>query len=292
MKKERIYSSFILLLAAAIWGFAFVAQKIGMRYVGPFTFNGVRFLLGAIVLIPFLKVFKSESQSRTKPGILKYGFIAGVFLFLGSSFQQIGILYTTAGKAGFITGLYIVFVPIIGIFVGQKIGISKWLAVLISFIGLYLLSVKSGISIGRGDLLVLIGSFFWAFHVQLIGHIANKFDTIKFAIIQFFTNSVISLIAASLFETIKLSAILNAYLPILYAGILSVGVAYTLQIFGQKRTEPTVSALILETESVFSVIGGGLILNEILNFKEITGCVLMLFGIIISQIDFKRRKKL
>ncbi len=290
MKKRSIYSIFILLLAAVIWGFAFVAQKIGMRYVGPFTFNGVRFMLGALVLIPFLKMFKSESQTETEYGIFKYGFIAGILLFLGSSFQQIGILYTTAGKAGFITGLYIVFVPIIGVFVGQKIGVSKWLAVFISFIGLYLLSVKSGISIGKGDLLVLIGSFFWAFHVQLIGHIANKFNIIKFAIIQFFTNSVISLFAALLFESIKLSAIFNAYLPILYAGILSVGVAYTLQIFGQKRTEPTVSALILETESVFSVIGGWLILNEVLNFKEITGCILMLSGIIISQIDFKKRK--
>lgn len=294
MKKDSFISSLVLLLAAFIWGFAFVAQKVGMRYVGPFTFNGIRFLLGALVLIPLInsKVDKVSSKKEEKfSSLIKYGVLAGFFLFLGSSFQQFGIVYTTAGKAGFITGLYIIFVPIIGIFLKQKIGFIKWLAVFIAFIGLYLLSVKQGFSIEKGDFLVLIASFFYAFHVQLIGHIANKFDTIKFAFLQFLTNSILSLIAASLFENILISNIFKAYIPILYAGVFSAGIAYTLQIFGQKKTEPTVAGLILETESIFSVLGGWLILNETLNTREAIGCLLMFSGIIISQLNFKRLEK-
>lgn len=293
MKKSNIFSSLILLLAALIWGFAFVAQKIGMKYVGPFTFNGVRFLLGALILTPLINsrfdIVKSE-ESENLIHLLKYGVAGGFFLFLGSSFQQIGIIYTTAGKAGFITGLYMVFVPFIGLFLKQRIGFTKWLAVFIGFAGLYLLSVKSGFNISKGDFLVLIGSIFWAFHVQLIGHIANKFDTIKFAITQFLVNAILSLSAAFLFEKIEISFILKAYMPILYAGLLSVGIAYTLQIFGQKRSDPTVSALILETESVFSVLGGWLVLGEVLNTREALGCILMFFAIVISQLNIKRKQ--
>ena len=293
MKKSNIFSSLILLLAALIWGFAFVAQKIGMKYVGPFTFNGVRFLLGALILTPLINsrfdIVKSE-ESENLIHLLKYGVAGGFFLFLGSSFQQIGIIYTTAGKAGFITGLYMVFVPFIGLFLKQRIGFTKWLAVFIGFAGLYLLSVKSGFNISKGDFLVLIGSIFWAFHVQLIGHIANKFDTIKFAITQILVNAILSLSAAFLFEKIEISFILRAYMPILYAGLLSVGIAYTLQIFGQKRSDPTVSALILETESVFSVLGGWLVLGEVLNTREALGCILMFFAIVISQLNIKRKQ--
>jgi len=293
MKKSNIFSSLILLLAALIWGFAFVAQKMGMKYVGPFTFNGVRFFLGALILTPLINsrfdIVKSE-ESENLIHLLKYGVAGGFFLFLGSSFQQIGIIYTTAGKAGFITGLYMVFVPFIGLFLKQRIGFTKWLAVFIGFAGLYLLSVKSGFNISKGDFLVLIGSIFWAFHVQLIGHIANKFDTIKFAITQILVNAILSLSAAFLFEKIEISFILRAYMPILYAGLLSVGIAYTLQIFGQKRSDPTVSALILETESVFSVLGGWLVLGEVLNTREALGCILMFFAIVISQLNIKRKQ--
>ncbi len=297
MEKRRIESSMILFLAAAIWGFSFVAQRIGMRYMGPFLFNSVRFMLGAIVLLPFILIkssgdTKSENIKTDNKKTLVAGVLAGFLIFIAVSFQQFGVIYTTAGKAGFITGLYIIFVPIIGVIFKQKIKVNVWIGVALAITGLYLLSVKQGFSIGKGDLLVLIGTVFWALHVQLIGHFAPKVNNLKLAFGQFFVNSILSFTGAIVFEEITIVGLSKGIWAILYAGVLSVGVAYTLQIFGQKYVSPSVSAIILSMESVFSVLGGWLILNEILSFKEISGCILMLVAMIIAQINFGDIKKL
>jgi drug/metabolite transporter (DMT)-like permease len=293
MKKEKIESVLVLFLVAAIWGFSFVAQRIGMRFMGPFLFNSVRFMLGAIVLLPFI-LFKNKKESEDERYLKKEknkkvifaGVFAGFLIFIAVSFQQFGVIYTTAGKAGFITGLYIIFVPIIGIIFKQKIKINVWIGVILAIIGLYLLSIKNGMSMGKGDIFVLIGAIFWAFHVQIIGHFAGRVESLKLAFGQFFVNSLLSFSGALIFEKISLYAISKGIWAILYAGVLSVGVAYTLQIFGQKRISPSVSAIILSIESVFSVIGGWLVLNEILSVKEIIGCLLMLLAMIIAQISF------
>jgi Permeases of the drug/metabolite transporter (DMT) superfamily len=236
MRNKQIQSNLLLLLTAAIWGLAFVAQRVGMDYIGPFTFNAVRFLLGSISLAPVIRIFYSnKSDRKIDKRVIKYGIIAGSFLFAGSSLQQVGLLYTTAAKAGFITSLYIILVPIIGIFIGQKTSKNIWIGAIIAVIGLYLLSVKEDLSIGFGDLLQLIGAFFWAMHIILIGEFSNKVNPLRLSQIQFATCSLLAFIAALLFENIEVTSIFKAYAPILYGGILSVGVAYTLQVVAQKK---------------------------------------------------------
>ncbi|TFZ40772.1 DMT family transporter [Soehngenia longivitae] len=293
MKNKQIQSNLLLLLTAAIWGLAFVAQRVGMDYIGPFTFNAVRFLLGSISLIPAIRIFYSnESDRKIDKRVIKYGIIAGIFLFAGSSLQQVGLIYTTAAKAGFITSLYIILVPIIGIFIGQKTSKNIWIGAVIAVIGLYLLSVKEDLTIGFGDLLQLIGAFFWAMHIILIGEFSNKVNPLRLSQIQFATCSLLSFIVALLFENIEVSSIVSAYAPILYGGILSVGVAYTLQVVAQKNAKAGPAAIALSMEAVFAVIGGILFLNESLDIRGYVGCGLMLAGMLISQLDaFKLNKQ-
>ncbi len=293
MKNKQIQSNLLLLLTAAIWGLAFVAQRVGMDYIGPFTFNAVRFLLGSISLIPAIRIFYSnESDRKIDKRVIKYGIIAGIFLFAGSSLQQVGLIYTTAAKAGFITSLYIILVPIIGIFIGQKTSKNIWIGAVIAVIGLYLLSVKEDLTIGFGDLLQLIGAFFWAMHIILIGEFSNKVNPLRLSQLQFATCSLLAFIAALLFENIEISSIFAAYAPILYGGILSVGVAYTLQVVAQKNAKTGPAAIALSMEAVFAVIGGILFLNESLDIRGYVGCGLMLAGMLISQLDaFKLNKQ-
>jgi len=293
MKNKQIQSNLLLLLTAAIWGLAFVAQRVGMDYIGPFTFNAVRFLLGSISLIPVIRIFYSnESDRKIDKRVIKYGIIAGSFLFAGSSLQQVGLIYTTAAKAGFITSLYIILVPIIGIFIGQKTSKNIWIGAVIAVIGLYLLSVKEDLTIGFGDLLQLIGAFFWAMHIILIGEFSNKVNPLRLSQLQFATCSLLAFIAALLFENIEISSIFAAYAPILYGGILSVGVAYTLQVVAQKNAKAGPAAIALSMEAVFAVIGGILFLNESLDIRGYVGCGLMLAGMLISQLDaFKPNKQ-
>ena len=293
MKNKQIQSNLLLLLTAAIWGLAFVAQRVGMDYIGPFTFNAVRFLLGSISLIPAIRIFYSnESDRKIDKRVIKYGIIAGIFLFAGSSLQQVGLIYTTAAKAGFITSLYIILVPIIGIFIVQKTSKNIWIGAVIAVIGLYLLSVKEDLTIGFGDLLQLIGAFFWAMHIILIGEFSNKVNPLRLSQLQFATCSLLAFIAALLFENIEISSIFAAYAPILYGGILSVGVAYTLQVVAQKNAKAGPAAIALSMEAVFAVIGGILFLNESLDIRGYVGCGLMLAGMLISQLDaFKLNKQ-
>ncbi|BBB90283.1 MAG TPA: DMT family transporter [Methylomusa anaerophila] len=280
-------SNLLLLLAAAIWGFAFVAQRVGMEHIGPFAFNGVRFALGSLSLVPLILYCDNKSQdvSRHWRNSLPAGLLAGLVLFLGASLQQIGLVYTTAGKAAFITCLYIVLVPIFGIFLKHQAGMSTWLGSLLAVAGLYFLSIKESFSIAYGDLLELTGALFWSFHILIIDHFSRKVDVLKLACLQCITCSLLSLGTAMLFETITAASLSQALIPILYGGICSVGIAYTLQIVGQKHAPPSHAAIILSMETVFAVLGGFLLLDERLGLQEIAGCGLMLTGMLLSQLQ-------
>lgn len=282
-------ANFLLLLAAAIWGFAFVAQRIGMDHVGPYTFNGIRFALGSLSLLPLILFYHSRGQgtevdSSILPAV-RVGVMAGVILFIAASLQQIGLIYTTAGKAAFITCLYIVLVPLTGIFLKQRVALPTWLGCLLALTGLYFLCIKEGFTISYGDLLELIGAFFWTAHILLIDRYAQKVDTLKLSCFQFITCSVLSLITALCIETITWQGISQAGLPILYGGLFSVGIAYTLQVVGQKTASPSHAAIILSMETVFAAIGGYLIINEHLGVRELWGCGLMLAGMLVSQLQ-------
>ena len=305
MQKQQIplKNSLLLLLAAIIWGIAFVAQSVGMKYVGGFTFNAVRSLIGAVVLIPLIFILKkrnspsdsaskasgrSDTSSNTvsnmqeKKTLIIGGIACGICLCLASNFQQFGIKYTTVGKAGFITACYIVIVPVIGLFLGKKCTKFIWAAVAMALIGLYLLCITDGFSIGKGDLLVLICAFLFSLHILVIDYFSPKVDGVKLSCIQFFTCGLLSFIPM-LLEHPNLGAILSAAVPILYAGVLSSGVAYTLQIVAQKDTDPTVASLILCLESVFAVLAGALVLHQIPTGRELAGCVLMFVAIVLAQ---------
>ncbi len=276
-----------LLTAAAIWGFAFVAQRIGMDHLGPFTFNGLRFALGGLSLLPLIVYSRQQPKvrnSQAKPlSPLPMGLIAGLILFIAASLQQVGILDTTAGKAAFITCLYIVFIPLVGLLLKRRIARSIWCGCVLSIIGLYLLCIKADFSIAYGDLLELIGSLFWTAHIIFIDHISRRVDTLKLAAIQFFTCSLLSLIVASVWESTTLAAVQQAAIPLLYGGGGSVGIAYTLQIIGQKNASPAHAATVLSMETVFAAIGGFIILGEILGSRELLGCIFMLSGMLLSQ---------
>ncbi|NLA14374.1 MAG: DMT family transporter, partial [Tissierellia bacterium] len=286
-------SVFILLLTAAIWGFAFVAQRVGMGFLGAFTFNGIRFALGSISLLPviyfFDKKFKSEnSAERVDADIkttIKSGVIAGCILYIAASLQQVGLIYTTAAKAGFITSLYIVLVPILGIFLKQKTHSTTWLGAITAAVGLYFLSINEGFTIEFGDLLQVIGALFWAVHIQVIDKFVKNVDAIKLSSTQFATCSVLSLITAFIFEDISMSGVVSAIVPLLYGGVMSAGVAYTLQAVGQRYAKPSHAAIALSMEAVFAAIGGILILNETMSLRGYLGCALMLAGMLISQAE-------
>lgn len=290
MKKEEVKSSALLLLTAAIWGFAFVAQRVGTMHVGAFTFTGLRFALGSLSLLPIVifsggKREKSNNKVETKSSFVTAGIIAGSALFTAASFQQIGLIYTTAGKAGFITGLYIVFVPILGIFLKQKTHVTTWLGVFVAIIGLYFLSVNEGFYIELGDWLEIIGAVFWAVHILVIDHFAKKVDAVKLSIMQFVTCSALSLMAALIFEGISIAALSQIVIPLLYGGILSGGVAYTIQAIAQKHAKPSHAAIAMSMESVFASIGGLILLGEIMPLRGYLGCALMLAGMLLSQYE-------
>lgn len=302
MKNKELESSLLLLLAAAIWGFAFVAQRVGAKYVGSFTFNGVRFALGCISLIPLLIYFRYKpkekneledvkSEKITNMNTIKAGIIAGVVIFIASSLQQIGLEETTAGKAAFITGFYIVLVPFLGVFLKHKIRKNTWIAAGFGIVGLYLLSITSDFTIARGDLFELIGSIFWAIHILIIDRYTQKMDALMLSFIQFATCSVLSMGFALVFENISLIGLGQALVPILYGGIASVGIAYTLQVVGQKHAKPSTAAIILSMESVFASIGGLILLKENMGVKGYVGCMLMFTGMLLSQLRSRKGEK-
>ncbi len=281
----------MLWITAAIWGFAFVAQRAGMEYIGPFTFNGIRFLLGSVSLLPLLFwfKFKKKSSAEKKKNILKGGLIAGIVLFVAASLQQAGMVYTTAGKAGFITGFYVILVPLIGIFIGQHITKLLWMGAFIALAGLYLLTMSGTFVLQNGDLLILLSAFFWAVHVQVINKLVDTHAALPLSAFQFAVCGLLSLASGFLFETVALETIFQAALPLLYGGLLSVGIAYTLQVVAQQHVHPAYASIILSFETVFAVIGGWLLLNEMLSLRNLAGCLLMLTGIVIVQVWGSKR---
>lgn len=290
MNKE-LRSSLLLLITAMIWGFAFVAQRVGMEHLEPFTYNGIRFGLGGLSLIPVIRVFsRSDSDKGNKEEdndrlVFKYGILAGSVLFIGATLQQVGLLYTTAAKAGFITTLYIIIVPILGLFLNHKVTSNIWIGAIIATVGLYFLSINEDLTIGFGDLLQLIGAFFWAIHIIIIGFFTKKVNSLKLSSMQFATCSILSLIVALIFEDIQMTNIIKAIVPVLYGGLMSVGIAYTLQVVAQRHAKASHAAIAMSMESVFAAIGGMIILGERLPARGLVGCILMLVGMLISQAD-------
>lgn len=287
----------LLVLTALIWGMAFVAQSVGMNYIGPFTFNCIRSIMGGLVLIPCILFFDKQEKGEAKrekkedsKTLLIGGICCGLALCIASNLQQIGIKYTTVGKAGFITALYIVLVPIFGIFLRKKVSGRVWFSVAIAVVGLYLLCITDEFRIGKGDFFVLLCALVFTIHILVIDYFSPKVNGIKLSCIQFLVAGLLSDVPMLISEKPSFSTILAAWAPLLYAGIMSCGVGYTLQIVAQKDAEPTIASLILSLESVFSVLAGWIILGQTLAGKEIMGCVLMFAAIILAQLPTRNQE--
>lgn len=290
----------ILFLAAFIWGTAFVAQSMGMDYLGPFAFNGIRSFVGGIALLPCIALLniigkktegeKNEASGGNRRTLLTGGICCGLCLFAASSLQQIGIQYTTVGKAGFITAFYIVLVPVLGIFLKKRAGWKVWAAVLLSIVGLYFLCITETFTIGKGDIYVFLCALIFSVHILVIDYFAPKTDGVKMSCIQFFVVGVLSFPFMLLLETTTFAAVLKSLGPILYAGVMSSGVAYTLQIIGQKNMNPAVASLILSLESSISVLAGWVMLGQNLSAREGAGCIMMFAAIILAQIPDRAKK--
>lgn len=295
--KTKVRNSCLLFLTACIWGSSFVAQSVGMDYIGPYTFNCLRFLIGGLVLLPVIffsrhrkKDQKDRSKDRTlqKKEMLCGGIVCGVVLCIASTLQQIGIIYTTAGKAGFLTAMYIVLVPVLGLFLKRKAGLQLWISVGLALIGLYLLCMKGAFSLNGGDVLLILCAVGFSVHIMVVDYFSPKLDGMILSCIQFLVTGLISGIGMLLSEQFDWHMVLLAAKPILYSGVLSCGVGYTLQVIAQKGLNPTVASLLMSLESVVSVIAGFLVLHEVLFGRELLGCVFMFAAVILAQIPVKR----
>ena len=287
-------NNILLVLTALIWGCAFVAQSVGMDFVGPFTFNMARFLIGAIVLLPVIWFMDRQRKTSAEKGagqktLIIGGICCGIALAVASTLQQWGILFTTVGKAGFITAMYIVIVPLLGIFIGKKVRPLIIGCVAIAVVGFYFLCMTESLRLGLGDFLVLLCAIAFSIHILVIDHFSPKVDGVKMSAIQFLTAAIISAVPTLLWEQPVFTEILQAWQPVLYAGVMSCGVAYTLQIIAQKNADPTVASLLLSLESVFSVLAGWVLLGQGLSLKEMFGCVLIFCAIILAQLPEKKK---
>ncbi|MFP4375215.1 MAG: DMT family transporter [Spirochaetaceae bacterium] len=289
LDRRTLRTDSLLLTTAVIWGLAFTAQRAGMEFIGPYTYNAVRFALGALSLVPLLLASRPvdsalrSARRRNRYRFLRDGVIAGALLFGGSSFQQVGLVYTTAGKAGFITGLYVVIVPIAAAFLGRRTDRGRWIGAVLAVTGLYFLSVTSSFTVSRGDVLVFICAFFFAAHVLVLARYSRIWHPLRLAVVQYLTTALLSLITAAATEDMVLTAIAAAWLPIVYGGMFSVGVAYSLQIIAQREAHPAHAAILLSLEGAFAALGGFLILGELLSPRDILGSALMLAGMLASQ---------
>lgn len=297
---KKVLSNFALFLTALIWGVSFVAQKAGMDYVGAFSFNFARSILGGLSLIPLIFLVKMTTPDN-RPKKLKHlqhwclfkaGAFCGLALFTAMSLQQYSMISASAGKAGFISALYIIFVPLISMFFGAKLENKIKVSVGLALVGLYLLCFKGGLTgFDMYDGLLLIGAFFYGVHILVVNHFSRHVNPVKMSCVQFFVVGLLSLPFMLMFENSVAANFVAAKTPILYAGILTCGVAYTLQIFGQKFTPPTIASIILCMESVFAVVGGSLILHETMTPREVWGCIFMIIAVVLSQIQMKNFKK-
>ena len=293
---KNLKGSLILLLTAIIWGTSFVSQKLGMNSVGPFTFIGLRTLLGSVVLLPFifaidLKKPKNERMRFTNKNLLKAGIICGMFLCVASCLQTFGMIYIDAGKSGFLTSLYMIFVPVIGIFLGKRLNFKTVTAVLLAVFGMYLLCMKNGFSsVSKGDIYVLLCAVVFALHILAIDRFSPCVDPVKLSCLQFAVAGILATICMFIFEKPPIEAVMASAGPIMYSGIMSCGVAYTLQVVGQKYAEPTVASIIMSLESVFAALSGWLFLNEMMSVRELLGCLVVFIAVIYIQLPpFKRR---
>ena len=297
MKAKEWKSSLMLLLTAAIWGVAFVAQSVGMDYIGPFTFNAIRSLVGGLVLIPCIWLLnrkkpaaQEDTPAQSGRTLFIGGICCGVALAVASSLQQMGIQYTSVGKAGFITALYIVIVPLLGLLFKRRVSGLIWVAVVIAVGGMYLLCITEGFSFGKGDLLVMASAFCFSAHILIIDYFSPKADGVKMSCIQFLVCGLLCAVPMLIMERPSLPQILAAWMPLIYAGVFSCGVGYTLQIVGQRHIDPTIASLILSLESVISVLAGWVILGQKLTVRELIGCVLVFCAIILAQLPQKEEK--
>ena len=298
---KKMQSNILLLLTAIIWGSAFVAQKSGMDYLEPFTFNGIRTFIGGLVLIPVIffmekknppEEISREEKTKKNKELLIGGICCGLALFAASSLQQFGVSYTTAGKAGFITTLYVVFVPIISVLLRKKVRPIMWLCVAMGAVGLYLLCMTdASFRLTFGDTLVLLCAVAFAVHILTVDHFSPKMDGIKLSCIQFLTVGIVSMVCMFIFEHPDIHAILDCAVPILYAGMLSCGLGYTFQEVAQKHAGPTVASLLMSLESVFAVVFGALLLHETMSMRELSGCLIIFIAVIISQLPEKKPQK-
>lgn len=299
MKNQELKGNLLLMLTALIWGCAFVAQSVSMDYIGPFTFQCVRSLIGSAVLVPVFLFLDSRKKRNgtyippTKQGhktLFTGGLVCGCIMTVAANLQQYGIQFTTAGKAGFITAMYILLVPVLGLFLKKKVSSRLWLCIVVAIAGLYLLSVTEGISsIGKGDLYVLLCAVAFSFHIIVVDHYAPLVDGVRLSCIQFLICGVLSGVIMLLREAPNLQAIVQAGVPILYSGVMSCGIAYTLQIIGQKYTRPTMASLLMSLESVFAVLAGIIVLREVPTARETLGCVLMFGAIVLAQLPERKK---
>ena len=292
---RQIRATLLLLLTAVIWGLAFVAQEVGAEYLGTFSFNGIRFLLGAASLVPVILLFERERMDgATWKKLLGGSCVAGTVLFLASALQQYGVqLGTPAGKAGFITGLYTVIVPVLSLLLfHRKTNVLVWAGAVLAVVGLLLLNLdeRFNLVIGAGECCLIGGAVMWAVHILVVDRFVTSLSPLKFSMGQFIVCGVESMICALLWEDITLPAVQMAAVPLLYGGLMSVGVAYTCQALGQKDSDPAVAAIVFSMESVFSVIGGVLILHAHMAWQAYAGCGLILTGIIIAQLSPSPKK--
>lgn len=299
MKTKEMRGNLLLLITAIIWGSAFVAQSVSMDYVGPFTFQAVRNLLGALALLPVILLSdrkkKKEGKmpmSRTeKKQLWIGGLVCGAVLGLAGCLQQIGVQHTTVGKAGFITALYILIVPVLGLLFHKKVPLKIWGCIAIAVVGLYLLCMQDSFSLSKGDTFVALCALGFSVHIMVVDYYAARVDGLKLSCLQFFVAGLFSIIPMLLTEKPDMQGIFNAWLPILYGGVFSSGIGYTLQVLGQKYTKPTVASLLMSLESVFAVLAGIIFLGQIPTLREAIGCLLMFAAIILAQLP-ERKKKL
>lgn len=292
---KQVQSTILLVLCAMIWGLAFVAQRSGMDHIGPFLFSTLRMYIGALALLPVIFIndyFKKRKQISTADNktLIVAGISCGCIMFFATNFQQVGLVFTTAAKTGFITTLYIVLVPLFGIFLKHKVKINSWIGVAVATVGLYFLCITESFTISYGDFIVLMGAGFWAAHILFIDHFAPKVDVFKLCCIQSFVAGIISMIVAIAREPIVWDSIVGAAPSFLYVGILSSGVAYTFQALGQKHANPTAASIILSTESVFAAVGGVILLHEVLSNREWLGCALMFIAVIVTQLPVNKKE--
>lgn len=297
---NKTRNSLLLLITATIWGLAFTAQSVGGKEAGPFAFNGIRSILGGIVLIPYIIMRDKKEENLRKPvtkeekkTLLAGGILCGIMLCIAGNFQQIGLLYTSVGKAGFLTSLYILMVPVIGIFLGRKCPAKIWGCIVVSVFGFYMLCMAGNddFTIGIGDGLVVLCALFFSFHILVIDYYSPKVDGVRMSCIQFFVCGIITCILMLIFEKPDVDTLLAVKYPMLYAGVLSCGLAYTLQIVGQKGINPAVASLIMSLESVISAIGGYFILGQSLTREEMTGCILVFASVLAAQLPSMRKKE-